>query len=195
MSNQSGGPVRGHTFFCILAFSLCVFAPAALLAQPIDSEKGEVSAFGGGSFGLGVHPVVGGGTGLAFSKYGIGLIEASYMPTGRDTLRRNVVSPQNSQVFDFNSSIHIRIPVRERWAPYGIVGCGLLFNKFQAVSGPQGTLVGIDDFKFAFHTGAGVRYYIREGWGIRPEFKVIVSNRTYTRFTIGIFYTIPSDWP
>ena len=54
--------------------------------------------------------------------------------------------------------------------------------------------VAIDEFNFGFHTGGGVRYYIREGWGIRPELKVVVSHRTYTRFTIGFFYTLPTGW-
>src|SRR5258708_38031116 len=96
-ANQSGSPVRGPTSFCILTFSLCVFAPAALLAQTPDPEKGEVSAFGAGSFGLGAHPVVGGGSGLAFSNDGLAMIEPSFLPLRRDTLRRNVASPQDSQ--------------------------------------------------------------------------------------------------
>jgi hypothetical protein len=98
-------------------------------------------------------------------------------------------------LFDFNFGFHIRVPVRKRWAPYAILGGGLLFDSFRAVSGPQGALISIDEFNFGFHTGGGVRYYIREDWGVRPEFKFVVSNRTYTRFTVAVFYNLPSYWP
>jgi hypothetical protein len=139
---------------------------------------------------------VGGSTGLAFSRYAIGLIETAFTPMGEDTLRnRTAQSPQNSRLFDFNASFHIRVPVRERWAPYAILGGGLLFNSFRGISGPEGLLVAVDDFNFGFHTGGGVRYYVRPDWGLRPEFKVIVSDRTYTRFTVGIFYNLPAGWP
>jgi hypothetical protein len=180
----------------LVAVALCLFTPAILCAQSGETDTGEVAAFGGGSFGLGTHPVVGGSTGLAFSRYGMGLIEVAFTPMGNDTVRdRTGQSPQNSRLFDFNASFHIRIPVRERWAPYGILGGGLLMNQFKAISGPQGLLVAADDFSFGFHTGGGLRYYIRQDWGIRPEFKVIISDRTYTRFTVGIFYNLPAGWP
>jgi len=180
-----------------LAVVYWLFVPAVLFAQAGATDVGEVAVFGGGGFGTGTHPAVGASSGIALSKWAMGLIEAAYMPMGGDTLRRqdNISSVQDSRLFDFNTSFHIRIPVRERWAPYGILGCGLVFNKFNAITGPNGALIGIDDFKFAFHTGAGLRYYIREDWGIRPEVKVIVSTRTYTRFTIGIFYNLPTNWP
>jgi hypothetical protein len=181
----------------VLAAALCALVPAVLLAQPGETEMGETAAFGGGSFGLGVHPVVGGSTGLAFSRYGMALIEASFIPMGQDTLRPQQpgATQQTSHLFDFNVSFHIRIPVRERWAPYAILGSGLLFNSFVSIIGPERGYLAIDNFNFGFHTGGGVRYYIRPDWGIRPELRVIVSNRTYTRMTVGIFYNLPPGWP
>jgi opacity protein-like surface antigen len=182
----------------IFAITLCAFASAALFAQSGETDAGEVAAFGGGIFGLGSHPVVGGSSGFAFSRYGMAVLEAAYMPLGQDTLRsRRPMDPatQDSSLYDFNLSLHIRVPVRERWAPYAILGGGLLFDTFNAVSGPQGALVRIHEFNFGFHTGAGLRYHIRDNWGIRPELKVIVSNRTYTRLSVGIFYTLPPGWP
>jgi hypothetical protein len=137
-------------------------------------------------------------------------MEVAYSPLKNDTLRRRTGPPvEGSNLFDFNGSFHIRIPVRERWAPYAIVGGGLLFNPFRAVLLPPGpadpstgeptrqggATFAVDEFNFGFHTGGGLRYYITPDWGIRPELKVIVSNRTYARFTVGIFYTLPSGWP
>lgn len=182
----------------ILATALCALLSGALLAQSGESETGELTALGGGIFGLGSHPVVGGSSGFSFSRYGLVQLEAGYMPMGQNTLRhRKATDPatQDSSLYDFNVSVHIRVPVRERWAPYGILGAGLLFDTFNAASGPQGALVRVHESNFGFHTGAGLRYYISENWGIRPEFKIVVSNQTFTRLSVGIFYNLPPGWP
>jgi len=158
--------------------------------------QSEMAGFGGGIFGLGTHPTFGVSSGLAFSRYALGLLEVSYAPSGSDTLlpRADKQSPQNGHLFDFNTSFHIRIPVRERWAPYAIVGGGLLLNSYQAITGSQGALMKINDYKFGFHTGGGLRYYVRDNWGIRPEFRVTVGSRTYTRLSVGVFYVLSSIW-
>ena len=179
----------------IQALILFVLMTPALFAFQTESE-GEVSAFGGGTFGLGTHPSVGGSTGLQFSKYGIALVETVFTPMGEDTLRKRTGEPaSSSRLYDFNTSFHIQVPVREKIVPYGIVGIGLLFDSFKAATGPNGAVVGFDEFNFAFHTGGGVRYHVTENWGIRPEFKVIVSHRTFTRLTVGVFYKLPPGWP
>jgi hypothetical protein len=194
--------------FAILATILCgLMVPTSMRAQSGDTDVGELAAFGGGAFGIGTHPVVGASSGLAFSKHGMALIEVAFSPLGSDTLRQRTGPPvESSRLYDFNGSFHIRFPVRERWAPYGIVGGGLLFDSFRAVLGgggvdpdtgevrPGGAAVAIDEFNFGFHTGAGLRYHVGQNWGVRPEFKVIISNRTYTRFTVGIFYNLPAAW-
>jgi hypothetical protein len=202
----------------IIAIVFCLLTPlSGLHAQTFEGDEGEVTAFGGGAFAIGTHPVVGGSTGTAFSKYAMGLIEVAFSPMGQDTLRHRIgPRPETSRLFDFNGSFHIQIPVRKRWAPYGILGGGLLFDSFRVVptptpengqppattpptatpptTTPPTAAIAINEFNFGFHTGGGFRYYIREGWGIRPEFKVIVSNRTYTRFTIGFFYNLSTGW-
>jgi hypothetical protein len=38
-----------------------------------------------------------------------------------------------------------------------------------------------------------MRYYFRENWGIRPEFKVIIGAQTYTRLSVGLFYTTAGE--
>jgi hypothetical protein len=196
MGNASSRIVTMARWWCIATSVACGLLSPVLRAQAGDSEVGEVSAYAGGHFGPGTHPTVGGSSGMAFAKYALGLIEVGFTPLGNDTLRhRTGVPVESSHLYDFNTSVHIRIPIRERWAPYGIVGGGLLFNSFRAISGPEGPKVAFEEFNAAFHTGAGLRYYVRRDWGIRPEFKVVVSNRTYTRFTVGIFYVLPGGSP
>jgi len=173
---------------------------AALLAQPADADHGEVAAYGGGSFGAGSHPVVGGTTGLSFSKFGMVMLDGSYTPMGQDTVRSHPAgwSVQNSRLLDLNLAVHIRIPVRDRLVPYAILGGGALWDAYDhSVAGPQGAAVVSrnNEWNFGFHTGAGVRYYVRDNWGVRPELRVIVSNRTFTRLSVGVFYTLPNDWP
>ncbi len=181
----------------VLAVLICALAPTCLLAQSSDSDVGEIGVSGGGSFGAGTHPYVGGSTGLAFARNWMGLLELGYTPMGNDIIwrRHDVQSPQGSYLLDAGFNFHVRFPVKERLAPYALFGAGMLFNSFTAISGPQGALIGIQDFKGSFQTGAGFRYYINEYWGIRPEVKVIVSSRTFTRFTVGVFYTLPANWP
>ena len=180
---------------------LCLFAallvPTAAFGQSGESGVGEVGAYGGGSFGGGGHALVGGSSGIAFSKNGMALVEVSYTSLGSDILwrRHDIQQPKDSHLFDFMFGTHIRFPAGHKWAPYGIVGGGLAFNHYKAYAGPQGALVAIDDFKMAFQTGGGVRYYIGEGGGIRPEVKMVVSTRTYMRVSIGVFYTVGSNWP
>jgi hypothetical protein len=179
-----------------MAAVFCALMPAAPAAQSSDADAGEVAVFGGGSFGLGAHPVVGGSTGVGFARNAMALFEVAFTPMGQATLRRPPagVAQQDSRLFDFNLSFHIRVPVRERWAPYAILGGGLLWNPYYYVSGAQG-LLSSGEVNFGFHTGGGLRYYIRPDLGIRPECKVIVSTRTHTRFTVGVFYNLPTDWP
>jgi len=193
--------IMGNRLRVIIAAIVMSLTPVISLAQSDDvTEKGEVAGYAGGAFGLGSHPVVGASTGVAFAKYAMGLIDISYTPFGENTLRVRPPNEivQHSGVYDFNLSMHIRVPVTKRWAPYGIVGAGLMYDTFDlAKVTVPGTAVfnSHSETYFGFHTGAGVRYYIREGWGIRPEIKVVMSNRTYVCATIGIFYVLPSNWP
>src|SRR5579863_3424573 len=116
----------------ILAIAICASAPAVLLAQSGDIDTGEVASFSGVSLGLGGHPVVGVSSGTAFSPYGMLLFEASYIPLGQDSLRVGDFgsSLQANRLLDFNLGFHIRVPVRPRWAPYAILGGGLLWDSF-----------------------------------------------------------------
>jgi hypothetical protein len=183
--------------FWALAAAFFAMPPAVVFGQSGETDVGEVAAYGGGSFGGGAHAYVGGSSGFAFSRRGMAFLEGSYTALGHDILwqRPDVSSPSDSHLYDIMFGVHIRFPVRERWAPYAILGGGLAINTFRAYAGPKGALISIEDFKAAFQTGAGVRYYIRETWGIRPEFKVIVSSRTFTRASIGVFYVLPANWP
>ena len=172
-------------------------APAALYGQSDETDVGEVAVHGGGLFGAGTHGSIGASAGLAFARRGMIHLDSTYNWMTNDILwnRPGVQSPRNSRLFEFMAVSHIRVPVTSRIAPYAILGGGLLYNSFRAATGPQGIVTDFQDFKFGAQTGAGLRYYMGQNWGIRPEFKVTISSQTYTRFSIGVFYVVPNTWP
>ena len=178
----------------------CSLVPLFLWGQSGDTDGGEVSAFVGGAFGLGSHPSIGGSTGGVISKHAMVFFEGSYTALGPYTIqpwpaRANVA---RSNLTDFNVNFQIRIPVSQRLAPYGIIGVGFLWDALREQTFlPNGVAVGyhFDQFNAAVHTGGGFRYYLGENWGIRPEFRVIVTKHTFTRASIGFFYVVPSNWP
>jgi opacity protein-like surface antigen len=169
-------------------------------AQSGEAETGEISTYAGSTAGtLGGHATVGADFGRAFSKYALALIDMNFAPLGGRTLRTypGVVTTR-SRLYDFNFTMHIRIPVTKRWAPYGIAGGGLLFNTYeQQVVQPGGvaSLHANSYGTFGFETGAGVRYYVAEDWGVRAEYRYTFSNHDFSRFLAGVFYQFNGDFP
>lgn len=189
----------------ILLVAAWALMPPGAQAQSGDSDQGEVSGragvvFGGGASGTGTHAMVAGAAGTAFSRYGIALLETSFMPLGQHTIQGWPApsTVDRSYLLDFGVDFHIRVPINNRLAPYAIAGTGLLWNMVRqhAVDSNGATVVKhYDQFNGALHTGGGFRYYLGENWGIRPEVKVIVSKQVYTSVSFGIFYLVPTNWP
>ena len=190
-------PATRITCSSTLAVFILGLAVAPLFGQSAEEDVGEVNGFAGGSFGAGSRAVVGAGAGVALSRHGMALLEGMYMPLGREILwrRSDIQRPQDSYLLNLGLSFQIRFPVGDRWAPYGIIGSGLVYNAYRAPASAEGRLMDMQDFKGEFHTGAGVRYYVGEKWGIRPEVKVIISSRTFTTVSMGVFYVLPSYLP
>jgi hypothetical protein len=176
--------------------------PAILLAQSGETDVGEISGYTGATFGgTGTHATVGASSGLSLSRYCIGLVDVSYMPLGSDILPRyqDKANIRYSRLYDFNFSGHIRVPLRERWEPYGIVGTGGLYSTFQlgSISGPGAAVIykSRSTGSFAFETGAGTRYYVAHTWGVRAEWRCTISTRTFNRLVFGMFYQFDGQSP
>jgi opacity protein-like surface antigen len=171
-----------------------IVGSGCLRAQWGATDAGEVSAYTGIAFGAtGARPTVGGSSGISASRYAIALIETSYIPLGHRTLAYHPgVFASSSGLFDFNFVVNVRVPVKERWEPYGILGPAVLYNLYRAdIVQPNGTVVrrsGLSDWKFGWETGAGLRYYVRETWGVRGEYRYTISTRNFSRVQAGIFY-------
>jgi opacity protein-like surface antigen len=185
--------MKGSRYLLLTTVGLLL--PLSAQAQYAESEPGELSVFAGTTMNTGVHPYVGATAGLDFGKYAIGLFDVAFTHLGSDTLRQPVASDvKDSHLYDFNYSVHIRYPIKEKWAPYAILGPSVLWNSYSyGLSTSNGAKVyrGRDDVNFGWHTGGGFRYNVNDSWGIRPEVKVIITTRTYVVFSLGVFFKTP----
>ena len=171
-----------------------------LLAQPGAVDAGEFSTYAGVAFGqVATHAAVGGSSGISFSQYGVMLLETSYLPLGNETLR---IYPQtttaHSALYDFNVAVHIRVPVKERWAPYATLATALLYNTYSIVKVPSQPTVyisGQSDTKFGFEAGGGLRYYVKPSWGVQGEYRYTFSSQNFSRMLGGVFYQFDGTWP
>jgi opacity protein-like surface antigen len=176
----------------------CFMFLCASLSGQSGLDLGEVSAYGGAGFGpLGTHAWVGATTGVEFSRYALGLIDTSFLPLGSSTLvNRPLV--ENSRLYDFNFAVHIQIPTKHRWVPYGLAASALLFNTYRVNYLQTDGIIyyhGQSDAKFGFETGGGVRYYIGRNWGVKGEDRYTFSTRNFNRILGGVFYQFEGEWP
>jgi Outer membrane protein beta-barrel domain len=169
-------------------------ATCLLHAQERGEGGGEFSALGGVSAGgFGTRPVVAGSAGLGFSRYLMGLLETSVIPLNNRTLiPTGAVQVKGSDLFDFNFALHVRIPI-QKWEPYALFGTAVLMNPYTAgIQSPSGTVayVGERHSKFGLEIGAGCRYYVKDNWGIRTEYRYTSSTRDFNRVLGGVFYQL-----
>ena len=114
--------------------------------------------------------------------------ETSVIPLSNQTLiPPAAVQVRGSDLFDFNIALQGRIPIR-RWEPYGVFGMAVLMNPYTAgILTPSGAVayVGERRSKFGLEWGAGCRYYVKDNWGIRMEYRYTSSTRNFNRVVGG----------
>jgi hypothetical protein len=196
--------------FCRLAIiamvigSAMAIGSANLHAQADKSDVGEIGVYAGSLVGpLGGHAAVGGYFGGVFSRYAGAVIDVGYMPLGTRTLVRADQPPERgdlsvlgtdtrgSGLFDFNAALHIRIPIGKKIAPYGLLGGGILYSRYEVDTLLSDETVLHSTFstsRFGFHTGGGMRFYLTNNVGIRGEVKQTFSTQDFSRILFGIFY-------
>jgi opacity protein-like surface antigen len=167
---------------------------ALALGQSGETEISEVAAYAGGIFGVGTHPAGGMTFTTALSRYTSFGAELGFASLGSEGFRTPVGSQvSRARLFDFNGHVHVRIPVRRYWEPYIAIGAGLLHSTSELiVTTAAGNMVeDSSDNNFAFQIGGGLRYFIGEKWGVRPEWKYYASERNFSKLSIGVFYQFP----
>jgi opacity protein-like surface antigen len=194
---------RGHGFSAgALRIGLLVGIACGTLCAQVDvdwNERGELSLFTGMGFGrIGSRPAVGGSTGVFLNQYAALLIGSTFLPLGSATIVPRTPLTTQSHLYDSNFTLDVQVPIKRRWAPYGLLSTAVLYNTYQLqATRPDGTLyfAGQGDVKFAFEGGGGLRYTIGESWGVKGEYRRTVSTQDFNRVTFGVFYRLPSNWP
>jgi hypothetical protein len=174
-----------------LVILAAVLAPT-LAAQADEVDIWEVSGSLGWFTGLGSHPTVSASLANAQSGLVLPYFEASYTPLGNRAFEREAGRVTNrSSLYEFSGGVHLRAPMRPNFAPYLAVGAGVLYASSEVVANNERGTARMRDANAAFHVGAGLRYYLSSRWGVRPEVKLYLSDRTFVRATIGFFYRFP----
>ena len=182
--------IRG--VFLIATFGLFVMTG---LGYGQDMEKGQIEATGQVGFvsGIGTHGAFGGSVGGALSEHVLAFGEFLYLPLGSGTVSILGVNQRVSQRgFNFDGGLQYQFRKYGSMVPYAGVGLGLLHT---SLSSPgsfsfQGFNfnAGGSSNDFYVNLGGGVRYYMTEQWGFRPEFTIFAGSNTFVRIGAGAFY-------
>jgi hypothetical protein len=164
----------------------------ALLAQQGESDVGEASISTGLAFGAtGTRVLVSGAVGTSLDRYIVLMIGGTYIPMGDDTfVRLPGLAVHASGLYDFTIDLQVRVPLRSKWEPYGIIAPALLYNHYQRAGvrpGGAAYYFGVSDVRGGGEVGGGVRYYLREYWGLKGEFRQTISSRNFSSLSVGLF--------
>ena len=169
-------------------------------------QRGAVEGAGfiGGiwlSGGGGNHAHLGGTFGAAARERLFVFGELGYAPlTGRSTTTVVDGVPVNisasAKLLDFGGGVQVIFPTDWNFEPYviGAVGAGRISTSGSAhVPGSNiDVSMSVSDTKARVGGGVGVRYYLSEKWGIRPELRIDrylgTGGSTAFRYTVGVFY-------
>ena len=191
--------MRRHRQWPIVVAIIVLMVASGSVAQGAEPGKAELSGYAGVTMGaIGAHPAAGASAGISLSRHASFLADLSYMPLGGNTLQfyPGQVRVANSGLYDLNLTGNILIPLHRGWEPYLIGGLAFLFSTYRVATGnAQGSVIFANrsDSDVGFETGAGVRYFLAENWGVRTEYRYTFSNRNFGRFLAGFFYQFDGE--
>jgi Outer membrane protein beta-barrel domain len=167
-------------------------AATGIWAQEAEPDVGEASVSTGLAFGgTQTNVLVGGAIGISLDRYLVLMVGASFIPMGNSTLVSYPgVVAHGSGLYDFDIPLQIRIPLRRKWEPYGIVAPVLIYNHYRRESfRPDGaaTYFGASDVRGGAEIGGGVRYYLHEYWGLKSEYRYTITSRNFSLLSVGVF--------
>jgi hypothetical protein len=174
-----------------VAVVLCVVVSAAVYAQ--EPRQIEADAQVGLVSGIGTHGSFGGGLGVALTPRVLGYGEVTYIPLGGTSTSVTPLGFQSgasAKAINFNVGARYEFSRTRSMAPYGAFGLGLLHSSSSFSSTFAGTSVSgeasSNDVYFNF--GGGLRYFVNDRWGWRPEMMIFAGSNTYVRLGAGVFY-------
>src|SRR5262245_42080703 len=171
------------------AIVICVAMSAASYAQ--EPRQIEADAQVGIVSGIGTHGSFGGGIGVELTPRILGYGEFSYIPLGGTS--STVVAPLpvqtegSARAFNFNVGGRYDFSRSVSMAPYAAFGVGILRSSSSFSSSFGGTTISGSGSSndFYFNIGGGLRYYVNDRWGWRPEVMVFAGSNTYVRLGGG----------
>ena len=139
-----------------------------------DIEQGQIEATGqvGLVSGIGTHGAFGGSVGAAMDKHFLAFGEFLFIPLG-----------VGARSLNFDGGVQYQFRKQGSTVPYAGGGLGLLHS---SASFDGLNLGSSNDFYVNF--GGGVRYYMTEQWGFRPELTIFAGPNTFVRIGAGVFY-------
>lgn len=165
---------------------------APLRAAETEAGSAEAVGYGGLVAGIGTHGSLGGAVAYAATKRILAVGEFSYIPGGsQKAAGGGFAAKASARAYDFNGGIHFQFPLKEPKAvPYVGAGVGVLHGSASGTTTVQGRTYSskVSGTDFYFNLGGGLRYYVSDRWGIRPELKIFAGDQTFVRLAIGIFY-------
>jgi Outer membrane protein beta-barrel domain len=160
-----------------------------------DMRQGQIEATGQLGFvsGIGTHVAVGGSVAGALNERVLVLGEFLYIPLGSSTVNvLGVNRDVSARAFNLDGGLQYQFRKYGSMVPYAGVGLGLLHSSasipnnfsFQGLNFSTGG----SSNDFYVNLGGGVRYYVTEQWGVRPEFTIFAGPNTFVRIGAGVFY-------
>jgi hypothetical protein len=193
------------------AVGLCIALMPCAKAQDLKVGAKEIAGFGGvvharGRGASATNMVAGGNFGYAVTKNIWAIGEFSYAPLGdfqyhqQDMPGATIRMDTTSRLYSFDAGIHYNLPTSSsRVVPYVALGAGLGdISSSGRVTVRVGHLTSTTNFQTGntginLGAGLGMRYYVSDTWGIRPEVRLSRlmaggGGVTALRFTVGVFY-------
>jgi len=170
---------------------ICGLMSVASYAQ--EPRLTEVNGQVGIVSGIGTHGSFGSGVGVALTSRVLGYGEFSYIPLGGASSSIPALGLQSggsARAYNFNFGGQYQFPKSDYITPYAGFGLGLLHSSSSYSSSFGGTTVSGNSSSsdLYFNVGGGLRYFVNERWGLRPELMVFAGSNTYVRVGAGIFY-------
>jgi Outer membrane protein beta-barrel domain len=171
---------------------ITAFVMVASVASSYGQGNVEVTGHLGIVSGIGSHGSFGGSLGVPVTDKLILSGDLSYIPMGGGSATvQGSTTSVGARAFNFNGTLQYQFKQTRAFAPYAGAGLGVLHSSFDTSS----NVLGAPSFSASgsstdlyFNIGGGLRYFINDRWGFRPEFMVFAGPNTYVRLAGGIFY-------
>jgi hypothetical protein len=175
----------------LIVISALLVMSASAYAQV---EKGQLEVTGQIGFvsGIGTHGAFGGSVGTGLSDNVLIYGEFLYIPLGSTPVGTGTLTARS---YNFDGGLQYQFRKSGKMVPYGNVGLGFLHSSASLPSSFsfQGFNFSTGDTATDFYAnvGGGVRYYMSDRWGFRPEFTIFAGSSTFVRIGAGVFYAFP----